>query len=418
MEQFEDSHPEFVQSARQPKRRKKDAPDQATDIPQEATEPNEDPIVGEPVLDEPACDEPDVEEPEHLEEPDPVEDRPEYFQEKPDCSQEPVIKRKGKEVFDALFVGYDPKFKAKAYTIRSKGRGDSAPKDCRDITVQDAYTLLIAVLTSDPRYTPLRGGVFFKAEEFNDPKISKIYAKVLLYDAEGYGVNVGTKISLEGKKGVVKTLWHGEVEVDFEGELKKMEILDVLDHSDKKQGVSLPLEDRRRFIVFLCFWVLVISVHLANHAYMDTTTTKKENGFEDLAKRVADLESLPHRTSEKTKSLDTYKERLKCLRRVNPLVWQAISTVPAAESVTSVDDSMTAFVAEPGSLVEMLGKKRYSREVLPWADKATIGILWKDEMFCGKGNARALVASASKALQASYRLERFTNSSPLFSSNT
>ena len=267
----------------------------------------------------------------------------------------PADKRKygGAYIFGELFRGSNPEVLRSARTGKIL-RHKSAKKDLRNVTILEAYKVLDTVLTYEETAGTvlLYNGVFFFPAKFEQPDVSKAFSKMKRFGSD--------------------------------------------EESD---------EEKRRFLLFLCGWLVTLLVHLPCFIDDDTKMKKKSNFYVEPKK-------------EKDK-----RGQYEFLQTVNPMIWDVIRLVPAKDTVKSCDylnEEDQVRVGEEKSMLEMLGLGRYSDGTantrLDFKDKsmASMGILAQMQWFKPNGNAGSLVSTVSSCCQMAYRLGRFVSLPSMF----
>ena len=305
-----------------------------------------------------------------------------------------------KGISGRLFVGGKEEMRAKAYDIKCKdlGRGASK-KDVSGITFTDISNALASLLTQETKAL-LYNDVFYNDLCFNERHVNKVYSKLYMYDTKRYGIKVGTKVTSNGNPGKVVKIERQKIKVDFGDRVADWKVGEVLKHANPGQGVVSLQEDQRKFVFFLCSSYATVCVHIANFVKNDAKMTKKENVFVDLHDEIR---SSPPGSKKRM----GFQKQLEDTKRVNSLVWKVVRAVPVNETVNGFRDP--EFEKE-GSLLETIGMEKYKDTELGTVESRLMGILGKDLVFRNKnGNARAIIDSVVKSLQASFRLGRLTN---------
>lgn len=176
-------------------------------------------------------------------------------------------------------------------------------KDTRDITLTDVKYALDLLLTEDSSETLLTEGVYYKSGKFS--MVNHLHSKLSMFDATGYGIDAGVKMTFDGKVGVVERFVHDKVWAMFGLDSLEFNTLDVLLYANPGQGVVSLEEDRRKFVFFLCTVFAIVVTHVSNFVDSDAKMTRKDGVYTDLAASISKLKTLKTLTTEKAKDLSS-----------------------------------------------------------------------------------------------------------------
>ena len=353
-------------------------------------------------------------EPEEPEEPDePVEsDRPE--------PQENGKKPRKKRTLPFNPCAGSPTKKKAAAEILKANRGAQAGKDMRPITIKDAYDVLFIVLTSDSSKALVHGDVFFDSEKFEESLVSKVFLKLVPYDAAEFGVNIGTKVMVGMVVGKVKSKREGAIVVEVGSKDVKTTVLYVLEHALEGEGVMRVKDAQRKFVMFLISFIVLTHVHLANYANRDPKKKRKKGMWKNLENEAATLRGETYTgilSHKREKKLELCNMKHGQVDKVNPMAWKVVLGVPALDTVHMGPESelfqsfgadLQAFLKRPGSHLEMLGLKHLEEEGFG-PDVAGLGIFGRKLVVSSEGSANDRIQTMSKTLQVAFKLGRFVN---------
>lgn len=304
--------------------------------------------------------------------------------------------------------------------ILAANRGAHAGKDMRPITIKDAYDVLFIVLTSDSSKAVLYGDVFFDLDKFEERLVSKVFLKLVPYDAAEFGVNIGTKVMVGMVVGKVKSKREGAIVVEVGSKDVKTTVLYILEHALEGEGVMRVEVAQRKFVVFLISFIVLIHVHLANYANRDPKKNRKEGMWTNLENEAATLRGETYTgilSDKREKKLELCNMKHGQVDKVNPMVWKVVLGVPALETVhmgpeselfKSFGTDLQAFLKRPGSHLEMLGLKHLEKEDFG-PDVAGLGIFGRKLVVSSEGSATERIQTMSKTLQVAFKLGRFVN---------
>lgn len=206
--------------------------------------------------------------------------------------------------------------KAEAELIRLEDRGRGAKhKDMRDITLTDVDVAGDLLLTNDASETPLTGGFYYKADSFKGP-VCHMYSKLCMYDADGYGITAGTEVTVDGDVGVVQSTVRDKVEAGFEGETRKLSVLEILRYANPGQGILSVEADQRKFVLLCLCSCLAINVHVLSHVDEDAKIKENKNVYVvNLRVGITKLEAYEDLMNESASALRAAKEQLTGVRK-------------------------------------------------------------------------------------------------------
>ena len=344
-----------------------------------------------------------------------AEDEVEPEEEEPESKKKPRKKRT-----PPFHLEGSPTKKKAAAEILAANRGAHALKDMRPITIKDAYDVLFIVLTSDSSKAVVYGDVFFDPDKFEEKLVSKVFLKLVPYDAAEFGVNIGTKVMVGMVVGKVKSKREGVIVVEVGSKDVKTTVLYVLEHALEGKGVMRVEDAQRKFVVFLISYIVLIHVHLANYANRDPKKSRKKGMWTNLENKAATLRSETYTgilSDKRERKLELCNMKHGQVDKVNPMVWKVVLGVPALQTVHMRPDSerfksfsadLQAFLERPGSHLEMLGLKHLEKEGFG-PDVAGLGIFGKKLVVSSEGSANERIQVMSKTLQVAFKLGRFVN---------
>lgn len=294
-------------------------------------------------------------------------------------------------------------------------------KEDRYISPRMCYKILGSALTDDSTKSLLYGKVFFDPRVFEDTGASSAsswHYKFLPYNAGELGVEIGTKVRVDNAEGAVTSVKHNDVVIQVEGRQEQREtVLFVLQHAVENQGVTSLEQAQRKFILDLSQIIVLIHIVAPIAINLDTDRTHKDNMYHDFPKEIARLEATLAKKSDdkQAEKLASLKEYSGDVEKSNSMLWSVLYNIPARDTIRVVPKSfspgLVKFIAERGSLVEMLGFQHLkdSKGKVIGPDLPETGIFGNNKAVRCTGTAAGFTNDLAKYFQEASMLGRFLN---------
>ena len=321
-------------------------------------------------------------------------------------------KRDHHDFYDPMFKSAPVGKKEAAAKFKAEAVGNQAPKNMGDITLRDACDVLDAVLTEDSTKVPVKEGVdvFFDPEKFKEKKILDVFLKTFPYDAGELGVREGTEILVGSSRGKVVNTKHDRAMIEVGGRTLDVSVLFVLEHAVTEQGVAAVEAAQRKFLLFLHQVVAIPDFFIPNHYRIEGKASCALSRFTtDAEAEIAKLQ-LKQRvkpTPERQGKITRLQKRLDGMTKIRPMIWRVLRKISVQDTLRVVPDEETleGFTMREGSMLEMLGLKRFGDTEYSFHD-GSMGIFGSKLYFRDNSIATELISTLVQSLLQAFRLNR------------
>lgn len=321
-------------------------------------------------------------------------------------------KRDHHDFYDPLFKSAPVGKKEEAAKFKAEAVGNQAPKNMGDITLRDACDVLDAVLTEDSTKVPVKEGVdvFFDPEKFKDKKVLDVFMKTFPYDAGELGVREGTEVLVESSRGKVVNTKHDRAMIEVGARTLDVPVFFVLQHAVREKGLATVETAQRKFLLFLHHVFAIPDFFIPNHYRIEgkdscaqsrcTTDAEAEIAKLQLKQRVKP-------TPERQGKITRLQQRLDGMTKIRLMIWRVLRKISVQDTLRVVPDEETleGFTMREGSILEMLGLKRFEDTEYSFHN-GSMGIFGSKLYFRDNSIATELISTLVQTLLQTFRLNR------------